>query len=192
MYPDTNTLFPISIADLLLRLGDAGVIEILWSDYLLAEVERVLTERKSLTRTQAGYFCGCIRDSFPNGRIAADEYAELIATRTGPDPDDHPHSAAASAARADVLVSADKNGYPARDIAPAVRMSADEFLTALFKRNRNLREGIIRNVEQMATSRRAPVPVSNIFDALDRAGAVNLATQLRRFGDNADETNAAN
>ncbi|MBA2495592.1 MAG: hypothetical protein H0V33_00560, partial [Acidimicrobiia bacterium] len=63
---------------------------------------------KGLAAEQAAYFCACIRRAFPEGRVAPDEYLSLVASRSGPDPDDHVHSAAAVAGRATVVLSADK------------------------------------------------------------------------------------
>ena len=56
MFPDTATLYPISIADLLLRTAELGIVELLWSEHLLAEVLRVLTEKKNLPKKAAEYF----------------------------------------------------------------------------------------------------------------------------------------
>lgn len=39
MFVDTATLYPVSLADLVLRLAELGMFELLWSDHLLAEVE---------------------------------------------------------------------------------------------------------------------------------------------------------
>jgi hypothetical protein len=68
---------------------------------------------------RARYFCACIRQAFPEGRVAPEKYLPLVASRTGPDPDDHVHSAAVVAGAATVVLSADKTGYPKADIAPA-------------------------------------------------------------------------
>lgn len=48
VFVDTATLYPVSLADLVLRLAEFGTFELLWSDHLLAEVERVLGEHKGL------------------------------------------------------------------------------------------------------------------------------------------------
>jgi hypothetical protein len=61
VFVDTATLYPISLADLVLRLADLGMFELLWSDHLLAEVERVLVQHMGLAAEQAAYFCECIR-----------------------------------------------------------------------------------------------------------------------------------
>lgn len=73
------------------------MFEFLWSDHLLAEVERVLVDYKGLTGERAIYFCDCIRKAFPKGRVAPEQYLPLVASRSGPDPADHVHSAAAVA-----------------------------------------------------------------------------------------------
>ncbi len=54
------------------------MFELLWSDHLLAEVERVLVDYKGLTVERAAYFCECIRQAFPEGRVPADEYLPLV------------------------------------------------------------------------------------------------------------------
>lgn len=94
----------------------------------------MLVHYKGLAAEQAAYFCAYIRRAFPDGRVAPDEYLSLVASRSGPDPDDHVHSAAAVAGRATVVLSADKKGYPPADIAPARRRDPDAFLTELLRR----------------------------------------------------------
>jgi len=49
VFVDTATLYPISLADLALRLAEFGMYDLVWSDHLLIEVERVLVEHKGLT-----------------------------------------------------------------------------------------------------------------------------------------------
>jgi hypothetical protein len=107
VFVDTATLYPISLADLVLRLAELGMFELVWSEHLLAEVERVLVEYKGLPADRARYFCDCIRDAFPSGCVPPEQYLPLVGSRTGPDPDDHVHSAAAIAGGADVIQSAD-------------------------------------------------------------------------------------
>jgi len=77
VFVDTNTLYPISITDLVLRLAEAVMFDLIWSDHLLAEVERVLVERKGLRLEAASYFCDCARRAFPDGRVAPKLYLPL-------------------------------------------------------------------------------------------------------------------
>ena len=178
VYPDTATLYPISIADLVLRLAEIGVIELLWSDYLLDETTRVLIEDKHLPRSAAVYFCDCIRETFPDGRIERPTYEHLLATRTGPDPKDHEHSAAASAANAHVILAADKTGFPIRDTRPAVRRHPDDYLSELLN---DYPDVVIDVIERMSTSRRGSVTTEQTLDALRNAGLTKFASQARRI-----------
>ena len=175
VFPDTATLYPISIADLVLRLAEAGVIELVWSDHLLDETTRVLVERKGLQPSAAAYFCDCIRTAFPDGHIQRGRYQHLLATRLGPDPDDHEHAAAASAA-ADVLLSADKRGFPLADTSPAVRRHPDDYLSELLA---SYPIQVIAVLHDMATSKRAPTTRHDILDALARAGLTTFAENAR-------------
>ena len=171
-------MYPISIADLVLRLGEVGIIEILWSDYLLEEVERVLVDDKRLAQHAARYFCDCIRETFPDGRIARDSYEHLIETRTGPDPADHEHSAAASASGADVLLSADRRGYPERDTSPARRRHPDDYLTEVLV---EFPDQVIAILHDMAGSRREPADIVATIDALQRAGLLKFSRASRKL-----------
>lgn len=158
----------------MLRLAEIGVFELLWSDHLLVEVERVLVEYKGLSRDRASYFCDCIRTTFPDGRVAADSYERLINSRQGPDPDDHPHSAAAVAGGARVLLSADRRGFPSSDIEPAKRRHPDAYLTAILRRDRHLVLGI---VDDMGSALSTPRTRRQVLDLLDRAGLVRFAAE---------------
>jgi hypothetical protein len=174
VFVDTATLYPISLADLVLRLAELGMYDLVWSDHLLSEVERVLVEAKGLTSERAHYFCECIRTAFPAGRVAPEEYLPLVATRTGPDPDDHVHSAAVVAARATVVLSADKVGFPARDILPARRRNPDDFLTNLLRRYPGDVLGVI---DAMGAALREPIVRARTLERLG-AGGVPLFAQL--------------
>ena len=168
VFADTATLYPISIADLLLRLAEIDVIEFVWSDHLLDEVTRVLVEDKHLLRAAAVYFCDCIRDTFPTGRVERSAYEHLLLTRTGPDPDDHEHSAAAIAGEATVLLSADKTGFPFRDTKPVQRRHPDDYLTEILHR---FPDETLHAITEMGRSRKQPQPAEDVLSALRRAGS---------------------
>jgi hypothetical protein len=172
-------LYPISLADLVLRLAELGMYDLLWSDHLLSEVERVLAEYKGLTLDRARYFCECIIIAFPAGRVAPQEYLPLVATRTGPDPDDHVHSAAAVAGKATVMLSADKAGYPPADISPARRRNPDAFLTDLLRR---YPRDVVGVVDAMGGALRVPLTRAEVLDRLAAAGIPGFAAlALERF-----------
>ena len=174
MFVDTNTLYPISVADLVLRLAEAGMFDLIWSDHLLAEVERVLLERKGLSLKAASYFCDCVRRAFPDGRVAPELYLPLVASRTGPDASDHVHSAAAVGGGATVVLSADRRGYPKSDIAPPRRSDPDSFLTGLLRRYST---EVLSAVDAMGADLRTPLTRAQVLDRLARAGLSRFAAQ---------------
>ena len=179
MFVDTATLYPISLADLVLRLAELGMFELVWSDHLLAEVERVLVDCKGLPVDRARYFCDCIREAFPSGRVPSERYLPLVGSRTGPDSDDHVHSAAAVAGGATVVLSADRRGDPPRDTAPARRRHPDAYLTQLLKW---YPDDVIRVVDEMGSSLRAPLSRSEVLRRLDKAGLLRFATTAAEIG----------
>lgn len=175
VFVDTATLYPVSLADLVLRLAELGMFELLWSDHLLAEVERVLVEYKGLAAERAAYFCECIRRAFPDGRVAPEEYLPLVESRTGPDPDDHVHSAAAVAGGATVVLSADKKGYPPADIAPARRRAPDAFLTELLRRHP---QEVAGTVDAMGAALREPLTRGQVLHRLAAAGVPKFVARV--------------
>ena len=174
VFVDTNTLYPISVADLVLRLAEAGTFDLIWSDHLLAEVERVLLERKGLSLKAASYFCDCVRRAFPDGRVAPELYLPLVASRTGPDASDHVLSAAAVGGGATVVLSADRRAYPKRDIAPARRSDPDSLLTGLLRRYST---EVLSAVDAMGADLRTPLTRAQVLDRLARAGLSRFAAQ---------------
>lgn len=175
VFVDTATLYPVSLADLVLRLAELGMFELLWSDHLLAEVERVLVEYKGLAAERAAYFCECIRQAFPEGRVAPEVYLPLAESRAGPDPDDHMHSAAAVAGGATVVLSADKKGYPRADIAPARRRDPDAFLTELLRR---YPQEVAGTVDAMGAALREPLTRGQVLDRLAAAGVPKFVARV--------------
>jgi hypothetical protein len=172
VFVDTATLYPISVADLVLRLAEVGLFDLVWSDHLLAEVERVLVDDKGLAAERAAYFCDCIRQAFPDGRVAPESYMGLVVSRIGPDPDDHVHSAAAVAGGATVVLSADRKGFPSDDIAPARRRDPDAFLTELLGRHRH---EVLDTIEAMGAALHEPLTAHQVLDRLARAGLSRFA-----------------
>lgn len=170
VFLDTNVLYPISIADLLLRLGDVALHTIVWSEDVLAEAERVLIEDKGLTLAQAGYFCDCVREAFPDGEIERRDYEDLIETMSGKDPRDHAHAAAVRVG-ATVLLTFNVGDFPARDVGRARVVIPDDYLIEALEQETTT---VLSVLEDMGAQRREPQPRSTTLAALERAG-------LRRF-----------
>lgn len=174
IFPDTNVLYPISLADLTLRLGDIAIHAVLWSEDLLAEVERVLVTYKGLSSAQAQYFCDCIRETFPEGEIERATYEDLIESRTGTDADDHVHSAAAVGGGATILITANIRDYPQSDLGPVRKLTPDAYFTEALQA---FPDQVLAVLDDMGGQRRDPQPIDTTIDALRRAGLRDFAAQ---------------
>lgn len=177
VFVDTSVLYPISIADLLLRLADIAIHEIRWSEDLLAEVERVLVDDKGLSPTQAAYFCSCIREAFPGGEVHRAAYGHLIKTMTGSDIDDHLHAAAARVS-ATVLLTFNTKDFPGTDVGDVRVMTPDEYLLEVLGRDREI---VFTILDEMGSQRRVPQSYSATLDALDRAGLHGFTRRVKQL-----------
>lgn len=83
--------------DLLLALTEDGVHEVLWTDDVLDEWERVIVREQRRTPETAASVVAAIREFFADCRIDRASYERLIDEMPGDDPDDRPHMAAAVA-----------------------------------------------------------------------------------------------
>ncbi|MGQ0744231.1 MAG: hypothetical protein ACT4OS_07855 [Acidimicrobiales bacterium] len=93
VYLDTNVLFPMTIMDLMLSMAEDFHHDLVWNDFLLEEWERVIVREKHRTPEQARAITDAIRQAFPTGRIAPEDYEAIIETIPGSDPDDRVHGA---------------------------------------------------------------------------------------------------
>lgn len=127
---DSNVIFSRVLHELMGRLAVARMLDLVWSDPLLAETKRVLIEEKPVSEVVAERWIEHMRANFPDGRVDLDEVLETIdVTPDTRDPDDHHVVALAIVGRADYLFTFDR-GYlssPLRTVG--VRVSqVDPFL----------------------------------------------------------------
>jgi predicted nucleic acid-binding protein len=122
VFPDTSVLFPMSVFDLLMRMTEIGVHEILWSEDLLAELERVWEREREAGRRvpsvgAAEAALAGVRATFPDGEVPPADYRQMAEQMPGDDPDDRLHTAAAVAGGATHLLANDDAGFPADRIS---------------------------------------------------------------------------
>ncbi|WP_329384153.1 PIN domain-containing protein [Streptomyces sp. NBC_01351] len=98
VFVDTNVLFPFSVMDLMLALTEDSVHEVVWSERLLAEWERVIVREGRRSAESAGAITRAIREYFGDCEVAESDYAHMVDQMPGADPDDRYHAAAAWAA----------------------------------------------------------------------------------------------
>jgi hypothetical protein len=69
VFVDTNVLFPFSVMDLMLALTEDGVHELMWSEALLAEWERVIVREQRRSAASAASVTAAIREFFPECEV---------------------------------------------------------------------------------------------------------------------------
>lgn len=119
-------MVPIRLTDLLLRLAEADTFRPLWSDEVLAEVERNLP-KLGVTPQKAARRVERMRSAFPDANVTG--YQSLVPAMEN-DPKDRHVLAAAVRANAEVIVTANLRDFPAAALRPydIVAVSPDDFL----------------------------------------------------------------
>jgi predicted nucleic acid-binding protein len=117
VFADTNVLFPFSLMDLLLALAEDYVHDLVLTDRLLDEWQRVIVREQHRSESSAARIAAHIRAGFADAFVAEAEYKHLLAVLDGPDPDDLHHAAAAVVGRADTLITWNLADFPADALA---------------------------------------------------------------------------
>lgn len=133
---DACTLIPIRLATTLLWLGDAGLLQPLWSDRILDEVQRNLPKvADSMTPQRAAHRVGLMRDAF--GVEAMVEGFDTLIDTMECDPKDRHVLAAAVRGGADAIVTFNLKDFPEEAATPhgVDVIHPDAFLTRLLAEN---------------------------------------------------------
>lgn len=167
---DANVLVPIALCDLLIRSGEAGLFRPLFTETILAEVERTLVGDLGIAPSGARRRVGAMRIASPVTMIAG--YESLIAAMPN-DPDDRHVLAAAVHAGARVIVTQNPRHFSADALAPygVAAQSVDRFLLDLFAADPEAVTSAIR--AQAAALTRPPQSVEQVL--------ARLATEAPRF-----------
>ncbi|MHA6759483.1 PIN domain-containing protein [Streptacidiphilus sp. PAMC 29251] len=167
---DTNVLFPFSVMDLMLALTEDSIHEIVWSERLLSEWERVIIREQHRSTASAAAVTRAIRQFFADSEIPETAYAHLVEQMPGDDPDDRHHTAAALAARAEALITWNLADFPAAALADlGLRvLDPDTYLCELY---RELPDEVSDTVIRLASEKRnPPTTVREALNRLTKAG----------------------
>lgn len=115
---DACVLYPPSLRDLLLTVAALDAFEVVWSERILAEVERnVLADNADIDPERfRRHTLGAMRAAFPDA--TAEPLAEDELDATDIDPGDRHVVAAAVAAGADAIVTINVRHFPAAALNP--------------------------------------------------------------------------
>ncbi|MGI8858109.1 MAG: PIN domain-containing protein [Thermomicrobiales bacterium] len=152
---DANVLIPMALCDTLMHAAIYGLYHPLWTDRILAEVERNLVANGLATAERAQRRIRKMIESQPHAMVTG--YANLIRSMTNDAKDRH---VLAAAVRADARIVVTFNGkdFPATSLAEydIEAQSPDDFLLHLSTMKPNVIAKVIR--EQAATLKRLPNP----------------------------------
>jgi hypothetical protein len=164
--------------ELLIRIGQAGLVQAKWTDEILDEifnnliVNRPDLDPHALTRTRA-LMVRAVRDCVVTG------YEPLIDAVELPDPGDRHVLAAAIKARAHVVVTNNLGDFPGANLAPwnIEAEAPDDFVLDQIDRDR---QSVYGAVQCIADSwRQPPGTVSDVLASLEREGLLESAATLR-------------
>ncbi|WP_198668553.1 PIN domain-containing protein [Streptomyces triticisoli] len=180
VFVDTNVLFPFSVMDVMLALTEDFIHEIVWSERLLAEWERVIVREGRRSAESAAAVAQAVRRFFADCEIKAAAYGHLVDEMPGNDPDDRHHAAAAVAAGADALITWNLADFPAGELAArGVRViEPDSYLCGLC---REFPHEVVETVVRLAGEKRnPPVTITDATARLAKAGLPDFADLLTR------------
>ncbi|MGE5597244.1 MAG: PIN domain-containing protein [Hyphomicrobiales bacterium] len=173
---DANVLYPIASCDLLLRLAEADVIRIAWSDRILDEVFLALERdwgREGRCSPPA------MEQGFPDALVEAAGFEARVPE--GVDAGDRHVVTAALSAGATVIVTNNASDFPAEALGPLGlgAQSLDEFLLSLLE---DRPDAIAAALEAQASALKNPSrSVALVVGALGRS-APRFAERLAELG----------
>lgn len=114
---DANALYPAYLRDILLRLAQAGVFQIRWSEEILDEMARNIKPPNPDVDPNRirNYTVRLMKEHFPEAMVTG--YEALIPGMTN-DPKDRHVLAAAIEGRADLIVTSNLKDFPAEACEP--------------------------------------------------------------------------
>jgi predicted nucleic acid-binding protein len=161
---DACVLYPSSLRDLLLRLGERGLFRPLWSTKIIDEmVDAVLRNRPDLDRSKLTRTVGLMREFFPDAEVAG--FQEIVDVMTNDEGDRHV-LAAAVRGRADVIVTRNVRHFPPKSLEPydMLVQTPDEFLIHQFTLSPDVVVQELRN--QAESNRQPPRTMPELLDSL--------------------------
>jgi predicted nucleic acid-binding protein len=174
---DTCVLYPLSIADILMRLAERELYDLFWSERILTDLERVMQENGASAQ-QAAHRVDAMRRTFEAAMVSEEVIARLEPAMTN-DAGDRHVLAAAVGRGADAVVTANLKHFPPEACDPhgIDVLHPDDFLVSLF----DLAQATVQRVlsEQATALKRPPVSRDELIAMLEKAGAPSFAKRLR-------------
>jgi predicted nucleic acid-binding protein len=176
---DSDVIFSRVLHELFGRVAaEARLLDLIWSEPLLAEAERVLIERKPVSPDVAARWVGYLRHAFPGGEVDISRLNPAIdLTALTSDPEDHHVCALAIVGQADCLFTFDC-GYLRDELARhgVDVLSPDVFLSDQID---NEPEAIRTVIAEQAAVWGGGKTIADLVDAYQRARVPVFAEKAR-------------
>lgn len=181
VFVDTNVLYPVRLADLVLSCAADGLFDLCVSDDLLDEVERVLITSKRLRPEKARTFRSAV-EGVATVRVDRDHYGEIRQQLAGPDPDDLWHLAAAISADADSILTSNTADFEQATVPSTMTrihaVAPDGFFEQLI--DEGLGDDIRATIARMSARLRRPARTpGEIVDGLKHIGLTGTTAKLQ-------------
>lgn len=168
----------MALMDLLLSMAEDFHHEIVWSDFLLDEWERVIVSEKRRSTEQARAITAAIREAFLAGRVPSESYESIIATVPGSDDDDRVHAAAAIAGEATALLTENLRHFDIGFLA-ARGVTVERAETYLLARLNAAPDAVVATIERIVALKRSPSwTLDEYLDRLRHVGAETFANRV--------------
>jgi predicted nucleic acid-binding protein len=154
------------------------LLDLVWSEELLAETRRSLVEKKELSEDAAARWVGYLPQNFPDGETdLTGAAASVDPSALTDDPDDHHVCRLAIASGATYLFTHDRGYLRSALQRHGVEVTApDSFLVAAFD---DAPEGFLDLLERQAADWAGGRPIAELLAAIERAGAGRFAGKAR-------------
>lgn len=153
---DANVLVEAKLRDLLCSFAHLDLIEVYWSDAILVETRRALTNRMNLTDASVDKLFGQLERIFPDAKVSGFEHR--ISSLRLPDFDDRHVLAAALHAECDVLVTSNLKDFPQMEVSDPdlIVTSPDDAIVQIV----GLHQGAVPRVIASVVTRLMNPPIS--------------------------------
>jgi len=175
---DANVLYPARLRDLLVRLAIAGLYRARWTDQILDECfENLIADRPDLAAEHLQRTRQLLSIAIPDAVVVG--YDHLVEGLDLPDADDRHVLAAAIAAQAECLVTANLDDFPAWALPTGVAVvSPDAFVLMLIQADPDAVATVVD--AQAAALRKPPLTTAELLEGLEVVGLRMSVDALRR------------
>jgi hypothetical protein len=177
---DSNVLYPAPLRDLLIRLGQAGLVRARWTEAIHEEwMRNVMRVNPHLSQERLARTRSLMNEAVRDCLV--ESYEDLIDALTLPDADDCHVLAAAIRAQATVILTFNLKDFP-DEILSRYQIAAihpDDFLQSLFDFAAEAFCTVVK--QQRGALRNPPKSIEDFLNILENQGLAQTVARLRPF-----------